>query len=126
MAKNVLGTDLQVCCTDPMTGYFRNGKCETDPTDQGLHVVCARMTKAFLLFTKGMGNDLSTPLPQYNFPGLKPGDCWCLCAIRWKEAAVAGVAPPVILEATHEKALEIIPMKMLEKYAWRSNEKTGD
>ena len=117
MAKNVLGTELQVCCTNPMTGYFRNGKCETDPLDRGLHVVCAKMTKAFLLFTKNMGNDLSTPLPHYQFPGLKPGDCWCLCALRWKEAYLAGVAPPVILEATHEKALEVIDLEMLERYA---------
>ena len=101
-----------------MTGYFRNGKCETDPSDRGLHVVCAKMTQAFLIFTKNMGNDLSTPLPQYQFPGLKPGDCWCLCALRWKEAYLAGIAPPVVLEATHEKALEIIDLEILERCAF--------
>ena len=115
MAKNVLGTELKICCTNPMTGFFRNGKCETNQFDHGLHVVCAQMTTAFLLFTKNMGNDLSTPKPQFDFPGLNPGDCWCLCALRWKEAYLAGVAPPVNLEATHEKALEIIDLEILEK-----------
>ncbi len=106
--RNVLGTRLQTCCTDPMTGFYRDGNCETGPEDHGTHVVCAEMTQEFLEFTKSRGNDLSTPIPLYRFPGLKPGDKWCLCALRWKEAFEAGVAPPVILERTHEKALEFV------------------
>jgi uncharacterized protein (DUF2237 family) len=105
--KNVLGTSLIGCCTDPMTGYYRDGICRTGPTDTGRHVVCAIMTDEFLTFTKSRGNDLSTPRPEYQFPGLRAGDGWCLCALRWKEAYAAGVAPPVKLEATHQRALGV-------------------
>jgi hypothetical protein len=113
MTKNILGTTLISCCTDPMTGYFRDGVCNTGPTDSGRHVVCAIMTEEFLTFTKSKGNDLSTPRPEYQFPGLKPGDGWCLCAVRWKEAYEAGIVVPVKLEATHEKALEYVPFEAL-------------
>lgn len=113
-AENVLGTDLKTCCTDPMTGFYRDGKCNTGPSDYGTHVVCAEMTQAFLEFTKSKGNDLSTPIPEYNFPGLKPGDKWCLCALRWREAQQAGKAPKVVLESTHKKALEYVRMEDLE------------
>lgn len=116
-SKNVLGTVLKSCCFDPMTGFYRDGFCQTGPTDYGTHVVCARMTEAFLTYTKNKGNDLSTPLPMYNFPGLKPGDQWCLCVSRWREAMLAGVAPPVILQATHERALDVVTMEDLKKYA---------
>jgi len=116
-AKNVLGTELKSCCFDPLTGFYRDGFCQTGPTDYGTHVVCARMTEAFLTYTKERGNDLSTPLPVYNFPGLKPGDQWCLCVSRWREAMLAGVAPPIILEATHERALDIVSIEDLKKYA---------
>jgi uncharacterized protein (DUF2237 family) len=115
--KNVLGTALQTCCTDPMTGFYRNGRCETGEEDYGTHVVCAEMTEEFLAFTKLRGNDLSTPLPHYNFPGLKPGDKWCLCALRWREAFQAGMAPPVILERTHEKALDFMSLIDLQQHA---------
>ena len=101
-ARNVLGGELQPCSLQPRTGYFRNGCCETGPEDTGLHTVCAVMTAEFLAFSKSVGNDLSTPVPDYGFPGLKPGDRWCLCAPRWKEALDAGMAPKVVLEATHE------------------------
>ncbi len=111
--KNVLGTELQACCTDPMTGFFRDGHCRTDELDSGRHVVCAVMTEEFLLFSKSRGNDLITPIPAYDFPGLKAGDGWCLCVLRWKEAYEAGVAPPVRLEATHERALEFVPFSSL-------------
>jgi len=113
-AKNVKGEPLETCCTNPMTGWFRNGKCETAANDYGTHVVCAEMTDAFLDFTKLLGNDLSTPRPELKFPGLKAGDKWCLCALRWKEAHRAGFAPPVILESTHEKALEFIKLEDLK------------
>lgn len=115
--KNVLGGILKNCCTDPMTGFYRDGKCNTGQDDLGLHVVCVKMTAKFLAFSKAKGNDLSTPLPQYNFPGLKPGDQWCLCASRWQEALDANMAPPVILDATHEMALEVIDLKDLKDYA---------
>lgn len=114
--KNVLGTDLIACCTDPLTGFYRDGHCRTGPTDSGWHVICAIMTEEFLTFTKFRGNDLSTPVPQYDFPGLRPGDGWCLCALRWKEAYEAGVAPPVRLEATHEKALEFVSLEALREH----------
>lgn len=117
MAKNVLGTELQICCTDPMTGFYRNGRCDTGLDDHGRHVICAEMTSAFLIFSKAMGNDLSTPNPMYGFPGLNPGDKWCLCALRWLEAFNVGVAPPVILEATHQRALELIPLESLKKHS---------
>ncbi|MEM9258640.1 MAG: DUF2237 domain-containing protein [Bacteroidota bacterium] len=116
MAKNVLGTDLISCCTDPMTGYYRDGVCNTGPTDTGRHVVCAIMTEEFLTFTKSRGNDLSTPRPEYQFPGLQPGDGWCLCALRWREAFEAGIAPLVKLEATHEQALQYVSFEDLLEY----------
>ncbi|MCY4178097.1 MAG: DUF2237 domain-containing protein [Endozoicomonadaceae bacterium] len=115
-AKNILGTELQSCCTNPVTGFFRDGYCRTGPADRGTHVVCAIVTEEFLTFTKSKGNDLSTPQPEYDFPGLKAGDAWCLCALRWKEACEAGVAPPLKPEATHEKTLEFIDKQILEKY----------
>ena len=108
--QSVLQQPLQACGTTPITGFFRDGFCHTNAQDQGVHVVCAEMTTAFLLFTKLQGNDLSTPKPNYNFPGLQPGDRWCLCAQRWYEANQAGVAPKVILEATHSKALQTVPL----------------
>jgi uncharacterized protein len=111
--KNVLGGPLQVCCLDPRTGFYRTGKCETGPQDLGSHTVCARVTEEFLAFSQAVGNDLSTPRPEYNFPGLKPGDGWCVCAARWKQAFDAGYAPPVDLEATHERALEVVPLSQL-------------
>ena len=111
--RNVLGSSLQPCCTDPMTGFYRDGSCRTGPLDSGRHVICAVMTEDFLRFTKSRGNDLSTPIPAYDFPGLKPGDSWCLCALRWKEAFEAGCAPPVNLEGTHEKALEYVSFEDL-------------
>lgn len=116
-AKNVIGTDLKGCCSDPMTGFYRDGFCRTGTGDHGVHVVCARMTAEFLEFSKKCGNDLSTPMPQYRFPGLKPGDCWCLCAPRWQEALEAGMAPKVRLESTHISALEFINLSDLQKYA---------
>jgi uncharacterized protein (DUF2237 family) len=116
-SKNVLGTALQSCSKDPVTGFFRNGRCDTGPRDRGQHVVCAEMTETFLKFTKSKGNDLSTPRPEWDFPGLEPGDCWCLCAARWQEALEAGCAPPVVLAATHEKALEVLSLDDLTAHA---------
>lgn len=116
-AKNVLGGALETCSTDPMTGFFRDGCCHTGAGDFGVHVVCAQVTEAFLTYTKAQGNDLSTPQPIYNFPGLKPGDRWCLCAARWKEAYEDGVAPPVVLESTHAAALRIVPLELLQEKA---------
>ncbi|MEE2755437.1 MAG: DUF2237 domain-containing protein [Myxococcota bacterium] len=101
-------TPLAVCSTEPMTGWFRDGRCRTDDRDRGRHLVCAQMTTAFLQFTKKRGNDLSTPNPRYRFPGLKPGDRWCLCALRWKEALDANKAPPVVLNATHAGTLNYV------------------
>ncbi|WP_310485028.1 DUF2237 domain-containing protein [Chamaesiphon sp. VAR_48_metabat_403] len=115
--KNVLGTELQICCTSPMTGFFRTGVCVTGSQDRGTHVVCARMTAEFLTFTKSQGNDLSTPVPGSSFPGLNPGDKWCLCASRWKQALDAGVAPPVDLMATHEAALKFVSLADLQQQA---------
>jgi len=111
--RNVLGTTLELCSKSPLTGYLRDGFCKTDQRDQGLHLVAAVMTKEFLDFTKSRGNDLSSPNIAFGFPGLVPGDRWCLCALRWMEAYEANCAPPVILEATHEKALDIIDLKYL-------------
>lgn len=119
MARNVLGTSLQTCSLDPLTGFTRNGCCETGPEDLGSHTVCTQVTEEFLAFSKMQGNDLSTPRPEYDFTRLKPGDRWCLCASRWMEAAEAGVAPPVILEATHEKSLEIVSLADLKYHALR-------
>jgi len=116
-ATNVFGEPLKVCCTNPLTGFYRDGHCNTGPQDSGSHVICAKVTEEFLQFSKGRGNDLITPMPLYNFTGLKAGDCWCLCALRWKEALEAGVAPPVNLEATHEKALQFIKLEVLVKHA---------
>ncbi len=116
-AMNVLGTPLESCCTSPMTGFFRDGLCRTGGGDFGAHVVCAQMTEDFLNFTKGKGNDLSTPAPMYQFPGLQPGDCWCLCASRWQEALQSGVAPPIVLASTHASALEYVSMSDLQEYA---------
>lgn len=115
--RNVLGGPLQPCSTDPLTGWFRDGCCRTGPRDHGRHVVCARMTEVFLGYTRQQGNDLSTPVPEFGFPGLKPGDRWCLCASRWKEAMEAGVAPPVVLEATHERALDVVELEALREFA---------
>ncbi|ELR97121.1 DUF2237 family protein [Gloeocapsa sp. PCC 73106] len=116
-AKNVLGQRLAVCCTSPLTGFYRDGRCETGPEDAGVHIVCAQVTAEFLEFSKKRGNDLSTPVPAYRFPGLKPGDRWCLCAARWKEALEAGLAPPIILEATHEALLNYISLEQLQEHA---------
>jgi uncharacterized protein (DUF2237 family) len=117
-ARNVMGGELKPCSFDPVTGFYRNGCCETGPHDLGLHTVCAVMTEAFLAFSQAAGNDLSTPRWEYNFPGLKPGDRWCLCAPRWKEALDAGVAPPVVLECTHEETLAIVPLGILKDHAF--------
>lgn len=116
-ARNVLGGELESCSTEPMTGFFRNGCCETGPHDVGMHTVCAVMTADFLAFSQGAGNDLSTPRPEMGFPGLSPGDRWCVCAPRWKEAMDAGVAPPLVLEACHEETLAIAPLGVLKDYA---------
>lgn len=117
MAKNVLGGDLMTCCTDPMTGFYRDGCCNTGPDDYGLHIVCTRVTEEFLTFSKQAGNDLSTPNPAYGFPGLEPGDRWCLCVERWKQALDASVAPPVVLEATHMSTLEFVTLEELLEHA---------
>jgi uncharacterized protein (DUF2237 family) len=117
MPKNVLGTDLQPCCFEPITGFFRDGYCRTGVDDDGVHIVCAEMTKEFLEFSKIVGNDLSTPVPDFDFPGLKPGDRWCLCVSRWVEAWKAGVAPKVILEATHLSTIEFADLEVLKRHA---------
>jgi uncharacterized protein (DUF2237 family) len=114
---NVLGGRLEPCSVEPRTGFYRDGCCNTGPEDLGLHVVCARMTAKFLAFSKARGNDLSTPQPDFGFPGLKPGDRWCLCAGRWREALEAGVAPPVVLSATHEEALAVVSLDDLKRHA---------
>lgn len=116
-AKNVLGGKLEICCTSPMTGFYRDGKCNTGGGDFGAHIVCAQVTEEFLTFTKSRGNDLSTAVPAFNFPGLQPGDRWCLCASRWKEALDAGMAPPVVLSATHASALEHVSLSELKQHA---------
>ena len=121
MEKNVLGTELLACCYAPKTGFYRDGFCKTGAEDIGTHVVCAIMTEEFLTYSKLQGNDLSTPMPMYQFPGLKPGDKWCLCAARWKEAYKAGKAPEVILEATHQKALDIIDFEWFLEYKYVAN-----
>jgi uncharacterized protein (DUF2237 family) len=115
--RNVLGGLLANCSTRPLTGFFRTGCCEASPEDVGSHTVCAQLTAEFLAFSREMGNDLSTPVPAYGFPGLKPGDRWCVCAARWKEALDAGVAPPVVLAATHEAVLEVVSLDDLRKHA---------
>ena len=116
-ALNVLGEELQSCSMDPVTGFYRNGCCETGAEDHGMHTVCAIMTREFLAYSKAAGNDLSTPAPEYGFAGLQPGDRWCLCAPRWKEALDAGAAPKIVLEATHEETLAIVPLHVLREYA---------
>lgn len=118
MEKNIFGEELQICCTNPMTGYFRDGSCRTENEDTGTHTVCAIMTEEFLNFSASRGNNLITPAPYYQFPGLKPGDKWCLCASRWVEAEKAGKAPKIILEATHEKTLKYTTLDTLVKYAY--------
>lgn len=115
--KNILGTDLLPCSVDPMTGYYRDGCCQTGPGDYGVHTVCAVMTADFLTFSASRGNDLSTPHPEWNFPGLKPGDQWCLCAPRWQEAYEAGAAPKIVAAATHISSLEHCDGKALKEYA---------
>ena len=117
MAKNVLGGDLQTCSKDPMTGFFRDGCCNTGADDLGQHTVCARVTEEFLAFSKACGNDLSTAMPQYEFPGLNDGDQWCLCVLRWKEAYEAGMAPKVDLAATHMSVLEYVDLDVLKEYS---------
>ncbi len=114
---NVLGGTLEPCSLAPRTGFFRDGCCNTGPDDHGLHLVCAEMTARFLAYSRAQGNDLSTPRPEYGFPGLKPGDRWCVCAGRWREAYEAGAAPPVILAATHEEALAVVPLAALREHA---------
>ena len=116
-ARNVLGDKLQSCSETPVTGFYRDGCCNTGPDDLGLHTVCALMTREFLEFSRARGNDLSTPMPQMGFPGLKPGDRWCLCAARWREALDAGMAPRVFLTSTHEATLEVVSLEDLKKYA---------
>ena len=118
---NVLGTELTACCYAPKTGYYRDGYCRTEKRDAGRHVVCAQVTAAFLAFSRERGNDLITPRPEFDFPGLKPGDRWCLCALRWLEASEAGVAPGVILEACEASALEVVPLETLREHAISSS-----
>jgi len=115
--KNVLGEHIAECSCKPLTGWYRDGFCNTDSSDRGSHTVCCIVTEAFLEFARGQGNDLITPVPQFNFPGLKPGDSWCVCAATWLSAVQQGAACPVDLEATNERALEIIPLALLESYA---------
>jgi len=115
--RNVLGGPLETCSTDPMTGWYRDGCCNTDEHDRGSHTVCCVVNEAFLMFARSMGNDLVTPAPQYRFPGLKPGDKWCVCAGTWLQAVNAGQACPVDLEATHQRALDVVPLGVLETHA---------
>lgn len=117
-ALNVLGQALVPCSYDPLTGFFRDGCCNTREDDTGSHVVCARVTAEFLAFSGTRGNDLSTPRPEYRFAGLRPGDRWCLCVLRWKEALDAGVAPPVVLDSTHQRALDVVTLEQLQAHAW--------
>jgi uncharacterized protein len=114
---NVVGGELLPCSADPLTGFFRDGCCSTGPEDLGSHTVCAVMTEEFLAFSRSVGNDLSTPTPAFGFPGLQPGDRWCVCASRWLEAHEAGMAPPVVLGATHARALEVVQIEALTAYA---------
>ena len=116
---NVLGTELVPCSYDPLTGWFRDGCCHTNAQDTGSHVICARMTMEFLNQQFERGNDLITPRPEYRFNGLKPGDRWCVCALRWKEAYADGCAPPVVLESTHQRALDFVPLSWLQRHAWQ-------
>ena len=116
-AKNVLGTELKTCSTQPLTGFFRDGCCNTTSDDLGAHTVCAEVTEEFLHYSKEQGNDLSTPRPEFEFPGLSEGDRWCLCAARWVEALEAGKAPRVVLEATHERTLQFVSLAVLQQHA---------
>lgn len=115
--RNVLGGELKLCCSDPMTGFYRDGHCNTGPNDVGSHVICAIVTDEFLEFSRSRGNDLITPHPEFDFPGLKDGDRWCLCALRWQEALEDGVAPAVVLEACHENALNYVELEDLKRHA---------
>ena len=118
MKMNVIGGDLESCSTNPMTGFFRDGCCNTSGKDQGMHTVCAVMTEDFLVYSRAMGNDLMTPRPEFDFPGLKPGERWCVCLGRWMEALEAGHAPPVVLAATHGSVSEFVDRDVLEAHAW--------
>jgi len=115
--RNVLGGELESCGTDPVTGFFRDGCCNTGPEDRGNHTICAVMTAEFLAQQREVGNDLTTPIPAYQFPGLQPGDRWCVVALRWRQAYEAGVAAPVVLASTHERALEVVDRAMLQEHA---------
>jgi uncharacterized protein (DUF2237 family) len=126
MALNVLGSELQACSYDPLTGFQRDGCCTVDPQDRGSHWVCARVTSEFLAHSFAAGNDLSTPRPQWRFAGLKPGDRWCLCIHRWLDALEAGVAPPLVLQATHEAALGVVPLEVLQAHAWPHSQGSGE
>jgi hypothetical protein len=119
--RNVLGGELKSCCTDPMTGFYRDGYCRTGPDDVGRHTVCIVATDEFLAYSKRVGNDLSTPMPQYDFPGVKDGDKWCLCVTRWQQALEDDMAPLVDLEATHESALQVVRLEDLKQYAAQKN-----
>lgn len=116
-ARNILGGELAECCRDPLTGFLRDGTCNSNRHDTGRHTVCAIVTEEFLAFSRAQGNDLSTPRPEHGFPGLAPGNRWCLCAARWAEAADAGVGPPVVLNACHEKTLEVVDIALLRRHA---------
>lgn len=118
---NVLGGELRACSYDPLTGFYRDGACQEAGEDAGTHLVCARMTAEFLAFSRSRGNDLATPRPELRFRGLGAGDRWCVCALRWLEALAAGVAPPVVLEATHERALDLVPLGVLKAHAFDSS-----
>lgn len=115
--RNLLGSELKICCTDPMTGFYRDGFCRTGVEDTGRHTICILATEEFLAYSKSVGNDLSTPRPEFQFPGLKPGDKWCLVAVRWKQAFDDNMAPQVYLESTHESALQVIDLETLREYA---------
>ena len=117
LSINLYGKELESCCDNPKTGFFRNGMCDTCKEDLGVHTVCILATEEFLVFSKGAGNDLSTPRPAFNFTGVKPGNRWCLCAMRWKEAYEQGKAPPVFLESTHEATLKLVDFNILQQYA---------
>jgi len=114
---NVLGTDLDPCGTDPVTGFYRDGACSTGPQDHGSHTICAVMTREFLDHQRGIGNDLGTPMPEYHFPGLVPGDRWCVTAVNWLRAHHDGAAAPVVLASTHERSLDVVPMEVLQEHA---------
>ena len=122
MNKNIFGEKLITCSNSPLTGFFRNGCCDTDSSDLGMHTVCVIVSEEFLLFSKSKGNDLSTSVPEFGFTGLKAGDKWCLCALRWKEAFLNNLAPKVILEATNEKTLEVIKIEDLIKHSYKKSE----